>query len=65
MKILLLCHYQTDNAETIVDHIHAIEKWSGHDVSRLSLLGDLPDDLDLHAFDAILHVCVSEDSRVR
>ena len=54
MRILLLCDYRSDGPATVLDHIHALQQHAGHDVSTLSMLGDLPDRLDLDQFEAII-----------
>lgn len=54
MRILLLCDYRPAGPATVVDHIHALQRDTGHDVSTLSILGDLPDRLDLEQFDAVI-----------
>jgi hypothetical protein len=53
-RLLLLCDHQPDNAATIIDHIEAIRAWSRNDVFVLPMLRDLPDDLDLDAFDGLV-----------
>jgi hypothetical protein len=53
-RLLLLCDYQPDNAATVIDHIEAIRRWSSADVYVLPMLRDLPDELDLAAFDAVV-----------
>ena len=54
MEILLLCDYQPKGAATVTDHIDALCQATGHSVRKLSLLGDLPEALDLERFDAII-----------
>lgn len=53
-RLLLLCDYRPHEASTVLDHIEAIRKWSRNDVFVLPILGDLPDDLDLDAFDGLV-----------
>jgi hypothetical protein len=53
-RILLLCDYRPFDAATVVDHIEAIRTWSRYDVFVLPMLGDLPDELDLDAFDCVV-----------
>lgn len=54
MNILLLCDFRPHGASTVHDHLDALERHSGHEVFRLSMFGDLPDALDLEAFDAVI-----------
>lgn len=53
-KVLLLCNYYPGAAGTIFDHIFAFHKYSKNDYFILSILGDLPDWLDLSRFDALV-----------
>lgn len=54
LNILLLCDYHDGVAATVRDHIVALETYSRHKWWRLSMLGDLPDGLDLDRFDAVV-----------
>lgn len=54
MEVLLLCDYRPEGAATVTDHINALCRDTGYRVSKLSILGNLPDALDLERFDAIL-----------
>lgn len=56
LNILLLCNKpQTGNdANTIVDHIEAVEHYSEHKIWLCSLIGDLPGTLNLEKFDAVI-----------
>ena len=54
LHLLLLCDYRKDGAQTVLDHIDSIVEHSGHKVFLLSMLGDLPDSLDLIRFDGII-----------
>jgi hypothetical protein len=53
-RLLLLCDYRPDEASTVLDHIHAIRRWSRSAVYVLPMLGDIPDGLDLEAFDGLI-----------
>lgn len=56
MRVLLLCDVRPNSAATITDHLDAIEFASGHAVHRLIVHGELPLELDLEWFDAmVLH----------
>lgn len=58
-RVLLLCDYNPYDAATVVDHVDAIRRHSKSDVFVLSIRGDLPPELDLDLFDAIvLHYSV-------
>jgi glycosyl transferase family 1 len=52
--ILLVCDYRVDGPATVLDHIDALRSFSRHTVRVLSILGDLPDDLVLSRFDAVV-----------
>lgn len=52
--LLLLCDYRIDGAQTVIDHIRAIEAHTGHYVTTLAMYGDLPERLDLARFDGIV-----------
>ena len=54
LNILLLCDYHEGVAATVRDHIVALESCSRHKWWRLSMLGDIPERLDLDRFDAIV-----------
>lgn len=56
LNILFLCNKPKDaaDANTIIDHISAFEKYSQHNMMICSNLGDLPGKLDLTRFDAIV-----------
>ncbi len=67
MEVLLLCDYRPEGAATVIDHINALCHDTGHRVRKLSLLGNLPDSLDLERFDAVLihySLILSNDSYV-
>ena len=53
-RLLLLCDFRPHEAATVIDHIEAIRAWSRYDVFVMPILGDLPDELDLEAFDGLL-----------
>lgn len=53
-RLLLLCDYRPHEASTVLDHIGAIRAWSRNDVFVLPMFGDLPDDVDLDAFDGLV-----------
>jgi Glycosyl transferases group 1 len=53
-RLLLICDYRPREASTVVDHIQAIGRWSRSSVFVLPAHGDLPDELDLQAFDALV-----------
>jgi hypothetical protein len=53
-RILLWCYYDPLNAATMGDHVNALMKYSKNDVLVVSKIGNLPDDLDLDLFDAII-----------
>lgn len=62
LNILLLCNKpeQNYNANTIVDHIESFELFSRNKVWTLSTLGNLPEHLNLDAFDiVIIHYSLS------
>lgn len=54
LNILLLCDYQDDIAATVRDHILALENSSRHRWWRLSMLGDIPDGVNLDKFDVVV-----------
>lgn len=54
LNLLLLCDYRVDGAQTVLDHIDALVGQSGHHVLMLSMLGELPDALELERFDGIV-----------
>lgn len=54
LNVLLLCDYQENIAATVRDHIVALEKSSRHRWWRLSMLGDIPETLDLNRFDVVV-----------
>ncbi len=58
LNILLLCNYDANNAAMVTDHINALCSYSKHRVfvynDLISNEGDLPDEIDLECFDAIL-----------
>jgi Glycosyl transferases group 1 len=53
-RLLLLCDYRPHEASTVLDHIGAIRAWSRYDVFVLPMFGDLPDEVDLNAFDGLV-----------
>ena len=53
-RLLLICDYRPAEAATVLDHIEAIRRWSRYDVFVLPIFGDLPDELDLDAFDGLV-----------
>jgi glycosyl transferase family 1 len=53
-RLLLLCDYRPHEAATVLDHIGAIRAWSRYDVFILPMFGDLPDEVDLDAFDGLV-----------
>lgn len=53
-RLLLLCDYRPHEASTVLDHIGAIRTWSRYDVFVLPMFGDLPDAVDLDAFDGLV-----------
>jgi len=54
LEILLLCDYRRDIAATVVDHIEAVRRHSRHNVTVVSMLGDLPRVLELGRFDVVI-----------
>lgn len=52
-RLLLLCDYRLNEAATVRDHIEAIRRWSRNEVFILPMHGDIPDELDLEAFDGV------------
>lgn len=53
-RLLLWCNYDPLNAATVCDHINAIAKFSRFDVTVLSRIGSIPDDVDLAIFDCVV-----------
>ena len=53
-RLLLLCDFRPFEAATVIEHIEAIRAWSRYDVFVMPISGDLPDRLDLEAFDGLL-----------
>jgi hypothetical protein len=53
-RLLLICDYRPREAATVLDHIEAIRSWSRSDVFVMPTHGDLPDELDLDAFDGLV-----------
>ncbi len=53
-RLLLLCDFRPHEAATVLDHIEAIRRRSRYDVYVMPIHGDLPDELDLEAFDGLL-----------
>jgi hypothetical protein len=53
-RLLLVCDYRPREAATVLDHIEAIRRWSRSDVFVLPMFGDLPDELELDAFDGLV-----------
>lgn len=53
-RLLLICDYRPREESTVIDHIEAIRRWSRSTVFVLPTHGDLPDELDLSAFDALV-----------
>ena len=53
-RLLLLCDYRPYEAATVIDHIEAIRRWSRSAVHVLPIYGDIPDGLDLEAFDGLV-----------
>jgi hypothetical protein len=54
LNVLLLCDYQSSIAATVADHIHALMRLSENRIYRLSMLGDIPKNLDLSRFDVLI-----------
>jgi len=54
MEVLLLCDHRPEGAATVVDHINALCEVPGHRIRWVSILGDLPEALDLARFDAVM-----------
>jgi hypothetical protein len=54
LRILLWCNYDPFNAATVCDHINALAKLSRFNVTVLSRIGSIPDDVDLNLFDAVV-----------
>ena len=54
LEILLLCDIPPRIAETVRDHVEALEKLSFHCWHRFEMLGDIPSWLDLERFDVIV-----------
>jgi hypothetical protein len=53
-RLLLLCDFRPHEAATVIDHIEAIRTWSRYDVFVMPIFGDLPDELNLQAFDGLV-----------
>jgi hypothetical protein len=53
-RLLLLCDFRPYEAATVLDHIEAIRRWSRYEVFVLPMFGDLPDEVDLDAFDGLI-----------
>jgi hypothetical protein len=53
-RLLLWCNYDPFNAASVCDHINALAKFSRFDVTVLSRIGSIPDDIDLELFDAVI-----------
>jgi hypothetical protein len=53
-RLLLLCDFRPREAATVIDHIEAIRHWSRYEVFVLPMFGDLPDELRLELFDALV-----------
>jgi hypothetical protein len=54
LEVLLLCIYDTTNAQTVRDHIDALRFKTGHRVRILSGADNFPSDLDLARFDVVI-----------
>jgi hypothetical protein len=54
LQVLLLCDRPDRIAATLKDHLDALVGHSRHVVRPISVLGDLPEALDLAAFDAVV-----------
>jgi hypothetical protein len=54
INILLLCDYRSDIAATVRDHIDSLVALSRHQVFVLSILGNLPQGINLNHFDAVV-----------
>ena len=54
LKFLLLCDYREGTAGTIIDHIFGIQKYSRHDITIVSSLGDLPGEVNLNLYDGLI-----------
>jgi len=64
-RLLLVCDYRPYEAAAVLDHIEAIRAWSRYEVFLMPVFGDLPDDLDLDAFDGLVihyNVVMSNDA---
>jgi hypothetical protein len=53
-RLLLWCNYDPFNAASVCDHINALAKFSRFDVTVLSRIGSIPDDINLELFDAVI-----------
>ena len=53
-RLLVLCDFRPHEAATVIDHIDAIRRWSRYDVFVLPMFGDMPDEVGLDAFDALV-----------
>ena len=54
LNVLLICNYEPHQAATVQDHIKALRDYSAHNVFVYSGLGELPHNLALDRFDAII-----------
>lgn len=54
LRILLLCNYDPHGAATVCDHINAFGKYSRHQVTVLSRIGELPAWLSFDDFDMVV-----------
>lgn len=56
LNILLLCNRPAKNADasTVTDHLDAFPNFSGHNVTQLSFIRQLPGRLDLNRFDVVV-----------
>jgi hypothetical protein len=54
LEILLLCDYRDQGAATVREHVDSLIGFSCHRVRKVSILGDLPPNLDLNHFDAVV-----------
>jgi hypothetical protein len=54
LEVLLICERLPNQAATVLDHIDAIKEHTQHRVLVISIRGDIPHDLDLDRFDAVI-----------
>lgn len=54
INVLLICDYNFNSANTILDHIFGLQKYSRHNIMALSCLGNIPDEVDLESFDVVI-----------